>query len=377
MSDFRTDQSLEGLVGDKQSDGFLNLLEIEAIAQGRMPKMFFEYFVSGAADEVTLRENRRVFDQLTLYPRVLQDVSSRDLSTVILGRKISFPVIIAPMAFQKLAHVEGELGIMGAADAMETIYCLSTLSTTSLEDVAIASDKSHWFQLYVFRDRGLTRELVERAERAGYGALVLTVDAPLLGRRERDVRNGFRLPDGLSASNLLGAEKGDVTSLHGNSALFEYIASQCDPSLSWSDLEWLRSITTLPIIVKGVLRTDDAERAVSHGAQGIVVSNHGGRQLDTAPAAISVLPRIVEAIADSRVEILVDGGFRRGTDVIKALALGAKAVMLGRPALWALAANGRQGVLDALSLLRDEIELSMALCGCSSLDNIGRDLLDA
>jgi 4-hydroxymandelate oxidase len=243
-----------------------------------------------------------------------------------------------------------------------------------VEDVVAASSGPIWFQLYVYRDREITRDLVARAESAGCKALVLTVDAPLLGRRERDMRNRFRLPPGLSIENMLPAGHGKLPKGVEDSGLAAYFASLLDPSLSWKDLDWLRSITRLPILVKGIVRPDDAVRAAEYGAAGIVVSNHGGRQLDTAPATIEVLEEVAQAAGD-RLTILLDGGVRRGTDIIKALALGAKAVLVGRPILWGLAANGPEGVTGILEILRQELDLNLALCGCPTLSAIQRDLV--
>ncbi len=242
-----------------------------------------------------------------------------------------------------------------------------------MEEVAAAASGPLWFQLYVYRDRAVTRALVERVEAAGCTALVLTVNAPLLGRRERDVRNRFQFPDGMVLANLLPAGLERFPRTEG-SGLASYVASLLDPSLSWKDVTWLQSITRLPVLIKGIVRADDAARAIASGAAGVVVSNHGGRQLDTAPATIDALPPIVDAV-DGRGDVLLDGGVRRGTDVIKALALGARAVLLGRPILWGLAAGGAAGVGRALELIRDELDLAMALCGCPTVADIGRDLL--
>lgn len=306
---------------------------------------------------------------------MLRDVSSRSCSTTVLGQEISTPIMVAPMAFQRLAHPDGELATARAATAVGTIMLVSTLATSSIEEVASVADGNLWFQLYVYKDRAVTRSLVERAEAAGYKALVFTVDSPILGRRERDVRNGFHLPDGFHASNLVPAGIDVLPGQIGDSGLAHYIASLYDQSLSWQDVEWLRSITKLPVLVKGILRADDAKLAVKYGAAGIIVSNHGGRQLDTGPATIDVLARVADAVAGSA-EIFVDGGIRRGTDVLKAIALGARAVLLGRPVLWGLAAEGECGVRKVLEMLREEFDLAMALSGCSNLQEISRDLLE-
>ena len=351
----------------------INLFDYERLAAERLPRLAYDYFASGAHDEVTLRENRAAFERLRLRPRVLVDVSARDGSTHLLGRRHEAPLLVAPTAFAKLAHPDGELAIARGATSAGVTMALSTLATTSLEDVAKAAGRPAWFQLYVFRDRGVTRELVGRAETAGYEALVVTVDAPLLGRRERDIRNRFVLPAGLFAENLL-AEHLRHLPAGADSGLALYVASLLDQSLTWADIDWLRSLTRLPVLVKGILRADDAARAVEHGVAGVVVSNHGGRQLDTAIAAVDALPEVVAAV-DGRADVLLDGGVRRGIDILKALALGARAVLVGRPVLWGLAVDGEAGVERVLRMLREEFDLAMALCGCPSVDSIGRDLL--
>jgi 4-hydroxymandelate oxidase len=254
---------------------------------------------------------------------------------------------------------------------------LSTLSTTPVEEVVAAASGPVWFQLYVYKDRAATEGLVRRAEAAGCRALVLTVDAPLLGRRERDVRNRFRLPPGLAVANMLSEGYGDVPPAAADSSLAAYVASLLDPALSWKDVAWLQSITRLPVLVKGIVRPDDAVRAAEAGAAGVVVSNHGGRQLDTSPATIDVLPEVADALAarGHSIEVLMDGGVRRGTDVLKALASGARAVLVGRPILWGLAADGEAGAAHVLRLLRDELDLAMALAGAPTVGDVTRDLV--
>jgi len=352
----------------------LNLFEYERLAAERLPSMAFDYYSSGAHDELTLRDNRAAFERLRLRPRMLRDVSSRSTEVTFLGRRHALPILVAPMAFQRLAHPEGELATVRGAGDLGVTVVLSTLSTTTLEEVAAAASSPSWFQLYVFRDRGVTRSLVERAEAAGYEALVLTVDAPLLGRRERDARNRFELPEGLHAANLEDPARRRLDAAPGESGLNRYFAEQLDQSLTWDGVAWLASISKLPVIVKGVLRGDDALLAVEAGASGVVVSNHGGRQLDTAVAALDVLPEVVAAVG-GRVPALVDGGVRRGTDIIKAVALGARAVLVGRPLLWGLATHGEAGARHVLELLRDELDLAMALCGVRSVEEITPDLL--
>ena len=352
---------------------FLNLAEIELAARERLTPLAYEYYVGGANDEVTVRENRAAFERLALRYRVLVDVSRRSTSTTVLGMPVEFPVLVAPTAFQRLACDDGEIATARAAAASGTIMILSTASTCTIEDVA-ASGAPLWFQLYVYADRGLTKALVERAEASGMRAIVLTVDAPILGRRERDLRNRFHLPDGVRLANVPSSGSVPMPTGHGESGLANHFASGIDPGLTWRDVEWLRSLTKLPLLIKGIVRGDDAARAVDHGAAGVIVSNHGGRQLDTAVASVRALPEVVEAVA-GRAEVLLDGGVRRGTDVIKAIALGARAVLLGRPVVWGLAAAGESGARRVLDLLRAEIDLAMALCGCPTVGDISRDLV--
>src|SRR4051794_4540219 len=355
----------------------INIFELEARARERMELQSFDYYASGANDEVTLRANRAAFERLAIAYRVLVDVSRRDLATTVLGMPVAMPMLVAPTAFHCLATPEGEVATARAAGAAGTVMILSTLSTRPVEAVVAAASGPVWFQLYVYRDRGATAALVRRAEAAGCRALVLTVDAPLLGRRERDVRNRFRLPPGLAVANLLPEGYGDLPPADADSGLAAYVAPLLDPSLSWKDVAWLRSVTALPVVVKGIVRPDDALRAAEVGAAGIVVSNHGGRQLDTAPATLDVLPGIADALAahGHALELFLDGGVRRGTDVLKALALGARAVLLGRAVLWGLAADGEAGAAYVLRLLRDELDLAMALAGAPTVREITRDLI--
>jgi 4-hydroxymandelate oxidase len=352
----------------------LNLAELEQLASTRLPRAAWDYYASGADDELTLRRNREAYQELSLHYRVLVDVSTRELSTTMLGHKLSMPIAVAPTAFHRLAHADGELASVRAAGELGTLFILSTLSNTKVEAVAAAASGPLWFQLYVYKDRDATRELVKRVEAAGCSALVVTVDAPVLGRRERDVRNSFALPPEFKVENLQATAYATVDRVSGESGLASYFASMLDPSLTFDDLAWLRGISKLPIVVKGLVRPDDSLRAIDAGASAVVVSNHGGRQLDTAPATISVLRSVVEAVG-GRAEVYVDGGIRRGTDVVKALALGARAVLIGRPVLWGLTVGGREGVAAALQCLRRELDLAMALCGCPTVEDITSDLL--
>lgn len=292
----------------------INLFEYEQLAKTHLSQMAFDYYISGAGDEITLQENRAVFERIKLRPRMLVDVSQINLTTSVLGQPLQLPLLIAPMAFQCLAHTEGELATAMAAASAGTGMVLSTLSTKSLEEVAEVGSKFspslQWFQLYIHKDRGLTRALVERAYAAGYKALCLTVDAPVLGQRERDRRNEFVLPPGLHLANLTTISGLNIPHAPGESGLFTYFAQQLNPALTWDDLEWLQSLSPLPLVLKGILRGDDAARAVEYGAKAIVVSNHGGRQLDGAIASLDALPEIVAAV-NGKAEVLLDGGIRR------------------------------------------------------------------
>jgi 4-hydroxymandelate oxidase len=352
----------------------INLFELETKARELLPQAAYDYYASGANDEITLRENRVAYERITLLPRMLVDVSKRHMGTTALGEPVSMPILIAPTAFQGLAHPEAEVATVKAAGAANTLMTLSTLSTFSIEEVMAVATGPVWFQLYVLQDRAISASLVKRAEVAGCKAIVLTVDAPLLGRRERCVRNQFKFPDDLPVKNLLPAGLREFPDGASGRGLAPYIASLLDSALTWKDIEWLTGITKLPLLVKGILRADDALLAVKHGASGVIVSNHGARQLDTTPAPISVLPEIADAVG-SKVEVYVDSGIRRGTDVLKAIACGARAVFIGRPVLWGLAAGAEAGVRNVLEMLRQEFDLAMALSGCPTLSSITRDLI--
>lgn len=352
----------------------INTFDFEAAARERLDRMAFDYYASGAHDEITLAENHAAYDRLRLRYRVLRGTGERDLATPLLGSRLAMPILAAPTAFQRMAHPDGELATARACGAAGTAMILSTLSTTPLEQVTAAADGPVWFQLYFYRDRPTTAELVARAAEAGCEALVVTVDAPLLGTRERDVRNRFHLPEGLSLENLTAEGTRGIQRTEEGSGLAAYVATLLYPDLDWDDVAWLRSITELPVLLKGIVHPEDARLAVEHGASGLVVSNHGGRQLDTAIATVEALPAVAEAVA-GRVPVLVDGGIRRGTDVVKALALGADAVAVGRPILWGLAVDGEAGVSRVLGLLRDELDLALALCGCHGPDDVSRDLV--
>ncbi|CAI0473125.1 unnamed protein product [Linum tenue] len=319
----------------------VNVSEFEALAKKALPKMYFDFYAGGAEDEYTLKDNEEAYQRITIRPRVLVDVSRIDTSTSILGYPISSPIMVAPSALHQLANPEGELATARASAASNTIM--------------------------VYRGRHIAANLVERAERSGYKAIVLTVDCPRLGRREADIRNRMIVP---KLKNVEGFVSNDVDA-GGGSNLEAYANSTFDPTLSWKDVAWLKSITSLPILLKGILTHEDALKAVEVGAAGVIVSNHGARQLDYSPATITVVEEVVRAVK-GKIPVIVDGGVRRGTDVFKALALGAQAVLVGRPIIYGLAAKGEQGVKQVIQMLKDEFELTMALAGCTSLKDITR-----
>jgi 4-hydroxymandelate oxidase len=327
--------------------------DYEALARQRMEPGAFDYYVGGAGDERTLAENSRAFDRVRIRPHVLTDVSRVDIEATLLGQRVSMPILLAPTAYHRLAHPEGEVATARGAGEAGALMVVSTMATRTLEDVAAAATGPLWFQLYVHRDRDITRHLVGRAEAAGYRALVLTVDTPVLGRRERDVRNRFLLPAHMPAANFL-AKYPELAHSGGSAdrmSVRTRSLAHLDASLTWDVVGWLRSITRLPLVLKGIMRPDDAQRAVAARVDGIIVSNHGGRQLDGAEATLDALPGVVEAVAGA-VPVLVDGGVRRGVHVLEALALGARATLIGRPFLWGLAANGADGVRHVLELLK-------------------------
>jgi 4-hydroxymandelate oxidase len=355
------------------STALLNVADYARAARAKLPKDVLDYYEGGALDEITLRENTAGWERLKLYYRVLAGVGTRDLSTTVLGQAISMPIVVAPTAFHRLACDEGEIATAKAAKAAGTLFILSSLSNTAMEQVFAQASSPRWFQLYIYKDRAITRDLVQRAEAAGAEAIVLTVDAPGLGTRERDARNSFGLPLGLAVENLAPLGKGNLPEVTG-SGLAAYVRANFKADLGFDDLDWLCGSTSLPVVVKGVCRGDDSRRAAEHGAKALVVSNHGGRQLDTAPATCEVLPHVVDAAGD-RCEVYVDGGIRRGSDVLKAIALGARAVLVGRPILWGLSVAGEQGATNVLEILRRELDEAMLLCGCRRLADIDRALL--
>ena len=351
-----------------------NLAALEELARSRLSRMALDYYQSGADEEWTLAKNVDAFRDIEIHPRVMVGVADRDLTTTALGQPLALPIMTAPTAFHRLADPDGEIATARGTGRAGSIYVLSTLSNTAVEEVMAAATGPVWFQLYLYRDRQATADLVQRIEAAGAQALVLTCDSPLLGRRNADVHNRFQLPDGLRVENMFSSseELARLPSGVADSGLAAYFMDVIDPGLCWKDIDWLRSITRLPLVLKGITRSDDAELAVKAGADAIVVSNHGGRQLDSAPATIQVLEPIVQAVAGA-VEVYLDSGVRRGTDVVKALGLGARAVWLGRPILWGLAAGGADGVAAVYAIFRRELDLALALAGCPRAREVPRD----
>jgi 4-hydroxymandelate oxidase len=347
----------------------LNVDEFEAAARAMLTEPVYDYYAGGAEDEITVRENREAFRRISLRYRVLVDVSERDTSSSILGTPLSFPVILAPTALHQMAHPEGELATARAAASSRVLMTLSSISSTPMEDVAAAAPEgAKWFQLYHYSNRAISEELISRAAAAGYEAIVVTADAPLLGRRERDLRHPFVIPDGIEAVHFKVRPR---TSGVNDSPLSDFLNQ---PSINWTDLEWVHAASPLPVLVKGIVRADDAKRALDEGCAGIWVSNHGGRQLDTSIPTASALPEIVAA-AEGRVPVIVDGGIRRGTDILKAIAMGATAAAIGRPQLWGLTVGGQAGVEKVLELLREELSLAMALAGCRTVGEIDASLI--
>lgn len=367
-----------------------SIADLRAQAIKRLPRMMMDFLDGGAEDEITLSDNSRDFDRYRIVPNVLRDVSSVDLSTTVLGQKIALPLIFSPTGTNRLFHHHGEMATATAAAKAQTIYTMSAMSNFSIEDVAAKVDGPKWFQIYVWKDREITKEFIQRCRASGYKALCLTVDVAALGKRERDFRNGMTLPPRLTFSsmfdaalhprwwfNYLTSPRLALANVAGKSGKgFEttttqaqFSQKQLDPSVTWDDLGWMIEEWNGPFAVKGIMSPQDAIRAADVGAQGVIVSNHGGRQLDQSVSPIAILPEIVDAVGN-RAEVILDGGIRRGTDAIKALALGARACMMGRAYLYGLAAGGQAGADHAVALLRDELQRSMMLMGCRSLSEL-------
>jgi len=345
----------------------------------------FDYVDGGTEDEITMQRNRAAFEDLELDARVLRDVSTIDTATTVLGRPVPLPIVLAPTGMTRMTHWEGELAVARAAGRVGVPYALSTMATVSIERVAEAGRAPLWFQLYMWRDRGLCRELLERARAAGYEALVLTVDTPVAGARERDFRNGFTIPPSLGVRTILDGARhphwwwrfltsealafDNVRGRAEGSASLSFVATQFDASVTWDDISWLADAWGGPFVLKGIMTPADAKQAVASGVRSIVVSNHGGRQLDHAPAAIDALPRVVDAVGGDA-EVLFDSGVRRGVDIVKALALGARAVLVGRAYLYGLGAAGSDGVVHAVRILETELRRAMSLLGARTIAEI-------
>jgi len=334
--------------------------------------MAYNYIAGAAADEYTMRRNHEAFASIRLHPRVLVDASRIDTQIDLLNQKLPFPILLAPTAYHKLAHPDGENATARGAGMAQAALVISSYASTAIEEIAKNATQPLWFQIYAHPDRGFTHELVSRAEAAGCRAFCLTVDSPVFGARNREARDGFRLPRGVYAEQFrpLGSKAAKAGHVSGEGIY----GPMNDSALTWKDVEWLRGLTRLPVLLKGILSPQDASLAAKLGVAGVIVSNHGGRNLDTAPATIEALPRVVQAV-DGRIAVLLDGGIRRGTDVLKALALGAQAVLIGRPYLWGLAVGGAAGVAEVVRILRDELCAAMALCGVPRIDCIKGEVL--
>jgi 4-hydroxymandelate oxidase len=346
-------------------------MQFELLARRRLSQMAYDYVRSGGGDEISMRENRAGFERLQLAPNVLVDVSRIDTRVNLFGCEMESPILLAPVAYHRLYHREGEVATARGASAAGAGFVISTFTTTSIDEIARNTQRPIWFQLYVQRDRAFTKDMVQRAVASGCKAVCLTVDTPVLGNRYGQL--SFGLPKELECVHLRGLGQGSQSPGHKTQRGTIY-DTLFDPAFNWNDMEWLRSVSGVPVILKGVLSAEDGRRAVERGADGVIVSNHGGRNLDTVPATIDALPRVVEAVA-GRIPVMLDSGIRRGTDVLMALALGAKAVFIGRPYVYGLAVGGAQGVERVISILRDELERAMALTGRRSIAEIDASVL--
>ena len=348
-----------------------DVTQFEPLARRRLSQMAYDYVRSGGADEISMRENRAGFERLRLEPRVLVDVSEIDTRVNLFGGEFESPILLAPVAYHRLYHAEGEIGTARGASAAGAGFVISTFTTTAIDEIARNTQRPIWFQLYVQRDREFTKDMVQRAVASGCKAVCLTVDTPVLGNRYGQL--SFGLPKGMECVHLRGLTLSGAVAGHKTQRASIY-DTLFDPSFNWNDLEWLRSVAGVPVLLKGVLSAEDGRLAVSCGADGVIVSNHGGRNLDTVPATIDALPRVVDAVA-GRIPVMLDSGIRRGTDVLMALALGAKAVFIGRPYVYGLAVGGARGVERVISILRDELERAMALTGRRSIAEIDATVL--
>lgn len=348
----------------------VNLYEYEALAKERMPKPEWDFVEGGATDEITISRTRQAFDSIMLRPRMLVDMDVRDLSTTVLGERIDFPVMLCPAGHHIRAHADAENATVRAASAMDVGMILSSGSSVVMEDIASAATRNIWFQQYFYRDREMTELMAHRADESGFSALCITLDASIRSKRERNLRNNYSIPaspnyDGLRSTQSFAPSSDDAPSA---------VTGMVSPKVTWDEFGWLASKTDLPLIAKGVMTGEDARLAVEHGVKAIIVSNHGGRSLDPTFATIEVLPEVVEAV-DGRAEVYLDGGIRRGTDIVKAIALGARAVLIGRPIFWGLAVNGEEGLKHVLQILREELHSTMGLCGKPDIASIDRSVI--
>ena len=368
----RSENSARQAVPTSQSSvEAVSLSDFESLARERIPRMAYEYISGGAADEITLRWNRESFDRIRLRPRILVDVSNLDTRVTLFGQEMPFPILLAPTAYHRLLHPEGELATVKGAGAAGATLVASMLATTTIDEMAKAATRPLWFQTYILKDRGFTRDLVQRAEGLGCKALCVTVDSPVVGVRNRDQRARFALPPEMERANLKGLMRpgGNLRPPEG-----DIYTPILDASIVWKEIDWLRSFARAPVLLKGVLNPDDADRAVKAGASGIIVSNHGARNLDTVPATIDALPEVADKVA-GRIPILMDSGVRRGTDVLKALAMGATATLIGRPYLYGLGVAGSEGVRRVVNILHTEFKIAMALAGRPSLRDLDHSTL--
>tara|TARA_A100001234_G_scaffold199269_1_gene190515 strand:+ start:185 stop:1285 length:1101 start_codon:yes stop_codon:yes gene_type:complete len=357
-------------------DDLVNILDFQNISKKNIPKMAYDYINGGSNDELTLSRNVMAFRNILLKQKILVDVSKIKSSTTVFNSSIDNPLLLGAVSLHKLSHPMGEIATAQAAEALNTIMLLSSLSSTSLEDVSSASNSDKWFQLYWNKDRTLTKDLVHRVNGSKYKAIALTVDAPVLGHREKDVYNKFTLPDDIYLENFRKYAQGKLpVPQQSGSGLAQYVGHKTEDSITWSDLDWLKSNTNLPIIIKGLQTYEDAKLALKHEIQGIIVSNHGGRQLDGSLSSIECLPRVVDAV-DDQIDILLDSGIRRGSDIVKSIALGAKAVLIGRPYIWGLGAFGKDGIIGVYNILIKEFLTTMKLIGCNDINKLDHSFLE-
>jgi len=347
----------------------INANDFEIAAKLKLEQPIYDFIAGGACDEYTLKRNSEAFKYLQLTPRIFRNNGTVQTNINLLNHNLSQPLLVSPTAFHRSVHHQGEIATVNAVNEAGIGMVLSTMSSVSLEDIAKNARGLLWFQLYIYKDRALTQQLIKRAEQAGFKALVLTVDVPIMGTRERDKRNHLKLQHEFLLANFIGTEFTHLPPENRDSSVKNYTDSLFEPCLTWNDIEWIRANTDLPIILKGIMHEEDAKEALEIGIAAIIVSNHGGRQLDSMPATIEVLPAIAARI-DKKIPVLIDGGFRRGTDVFKALALGADCVMLGRSVLWALAVNGAEGIKTLFDIFLNELINVMIFCGCQTIDDI-------